>query len=399
MFLSCVVLLVAYHEPKRWQLKVPTRILKGAFTVKKIFTSVFASTMVSFAALSPWISQPVRAAENPTNLASEVMVSAKQINTKQYNIQYAHVSGLSNSAVQAKINQVLSVNPKTLQLMFSSDSYTSNYAELYQAGNLLELSYYWNDMPQQSADGGLSGDTIYLINLKTGQFYTMKDLFKSDSSYLKNLTSILRKEDREHMLFSNFSGVKATDGFALIQTGFQVVFQQDEWTPHVLDAPSFGITFNQVNSQLNKSGSLWKEMQAPKAKSDLAIQQKDIAKVKSLGYQPYQPNYSGFAAQAQELQGFAAVNLGHNQTLYAIDGYTGDPMKGQMMSHIFFFVNNRYLGTDTLKKYSDYTIFYPNGKDIVVQYEPANSAQQSFTIRYEWNGKHLQAIGQFPKSF
>lgn len=334
----------------------------------------------------------VAAASTQPSLASRVVITSHQVKNKLDNIMYAQVSGLPDTKVEQSINAMLTVSPKRLKLMNPNDIYTGSYQLLYQAGNLLELEYDGYDYPQGAAHGEPSRD-IKLINLATGQTYDIADLFKAKSGYLQTISQQVKKEDRQSVLNPDFSGVKASDGFALTRGGVQIFFQPYEWAPYAAGMPEFNIAFRAVESDINKRGSLWKSIENPSTQHDDAIQNSDVAKIKSLGFQPYAVT----PTDTQQLQGFAAGNV-FGQTLYAFVASKGTDDQG----NIFFFVGRHYLGTDTLNEHDLNLSMHPDGRGTIAvnyQNDQPNGGSAPFTIKFTWTGAKLKLSRGFPENF
>lgn len=339
-------------------------------------------------------STPITSASSSSSVASQVMVSAKHLKTKLDDITYAQLSGLPNAEVQSKLNAKLAVDPNKLQLMGKDDSYTLKFRLLYQAGNLLELDYESYDYAQGAAHG-MPGRQIFLMDLDSGQTYQMSDLFLTKSNYLDVLSKLVKKKDTQHVLDPGFTGVEATDGFQLTQGGVDIFFTPYQWSPYAVGFPTFFISFDELKGVINTSGSLWKAIQSSATERDLAIQQANIQKIQSLGFQPSE----AVPTDTEMMSPFAAASTGKGQTLYAICGLKGTSGKGD----IFFFLDNKYLGTDTLKVHDTSLSMYPDGASSVMvtydNYQERGTDNQPFTIRFTWDGTKLQTSGTFPQGF
>lgn len=328
-----------------------------------------------------------------TSPASKVVITAHHVKTSTDDITYPQLQGLSDVTVEKALNATLSVNPKKLKLMNPNDTYTSTYKLVYQAGNLLEFDYESYDYPNGAAHGE-PNQQLFLMNLDTGQRYRMKDLFRAGSGYLNRLSQLVKVKDVQKVLSPDFSGVKNTDGFILTPDGVQIFFTPYEWAAYAVGFPTFDMSYSELKSIINQNGSLWKNIEATAAQKDLAVQHADIAKMRSLGFQPYEAT----PTDTELDQTFAAANTSNGQTLYAYMATKGTAGYG----NVFFFLGRQYLGTDTLHEHNTLLTLYPDGNGrIVVRYndEALDGTLHPFTIRFTWSGTKLHVNGQFPSDF
>lgn len=156
----------------------------------------------------------------------------------------------------------------------------------------------------------------------------------------------------------------------------------------------FDIPFATVQSDINTRGTLWQSIHSAASQLALSVQNRDIAKIQSLGFQPY----SVTPTDTEQLQGFAAAGTNSAQTLYAFTASKGANDEG----YLFFFLDDHYLGTDTWKEHALNLSMYPDGKGtIVVQYENTqpNGTSDPFTMRFTWTGSKLLLSRSFPADF
>ncbi|WP_206916039.1 RsiV family protein [Alicyclobacillus suci] len=323
--------------------------------------------------------------------AERVQITAKTVTSKHDKITYPQLSGLTDPTVESKLNALLQINPAHLQTIGSDDSYTANYQIVFQAGPLLEIDETAYDFPQGAAHGEPSQQMI-LMNLETGATYQMGDLFRAGSDYLDVLSQQIRQEDTKSILDSNFSGVTEKDGFAITQTGVRIFFDPYEWAAFAAGFPTFDIPYDILQPVINVQSDLWQTLQRADTQNDIHVQTEDMDKIKSLGYQPYRLSYS------DAVPWFAQSNTPQGIPLYAFSGTRGNSGLGKM----FFFLGNKYLGTDTLGDHKLPINLYPDGSaSMVGEYSTtgANGELKSFTTRFHWNGNQLDTTPDFPDSF
>lgn len=327
----------------------------------------------------------------PDSASDAVHMTAVEAKAKNFDVQYPQLSGLSNVAVERKLNRLLQVTPSTVSRMGKQDTYTGNYQLMYAAGPLLEIDESSYDYPQGAAHG-MPGQRVVLMNLQNGQVYHMSDLFVKGSNYLQVLSKAVQAQDTQHYLAPSFSGVKATDGFAITRTGIQIFFTPYEWTPFALGFPTYEIPFSTIQNVINHQSALWKALQQPATKRDIETQLADIAKIQSLGYIATPVN------ETDTMKYFAQGNTPSGTPLLAFSAVK----KGNLKGNIFFFLGRKYLGTDTYAPHWPVINMYPDGVGTVAAtYEPTNQVQTNkpFTAHFTWNGHQFLTNPAFPRNF
>ncbi|UNO49713.1 RsiV family protein [Alicyclobacillus acidoterrestris] len=322
--------------------------------------------------------------------AERVQMTAKTVNAQHDKITYPQLSGLTNQTVESKLNALLQINPAHLQTIGPDDSYTANYQVVFQAGPLLEIDETAYDYPQGAAHGEPTQHMI-LMNMETGATYQMGDLFRAGSNYLDVLSQQIRQEDTKSILDSNFSGVTEKDGFSITQTGVRIFFDPYEWAAFAAGFPTFDIPYDALESVINSQSDLWQALQRTDTQQDIHVQTEDMNKIKSLGYQPYR------VSPTDAVPWFAQSNTPQGTPLYAFSA-----TKGSGEGKLFFFLGEKYLGTDTLKDHAPPINLYPDGSGgMVGEYSTtgANGELESFTTRFHWNGMKLTTTPNFPSSF
>ncbi|MEW9122458.1 MAG: WG repeat-containing protein [Thermotaleaceae bacterium] len=107
------------------------------------------------------------------------------------------------------------------------------------------------------------------MNIRTGKFYSMEDLFISDSNYMKRLESIVKKQiemqqdDEDAMYFEGAEPtISAGQYFLLTEKGMKIYYQVYEIAPYAAGTPSFEIPYEEIKDILDKEGALWRAIEA-----------------------------------------------------------------------------------------------------------------------------------------
>lgn len=327
------------------------------------------------------------------NWTNQVYVSSKTYQTTVQNVIYPQVNGLQNQAVQAQINTLLKTSsisvPAKETSYASSYTWSSSYNVVFQQGDIMDflLTSYFS--PVGAAHGTL-GRTSLIVNLKTGQVYSLKDVFQRGSNYLGAMSNVIAKEDTHHILdtFQKFTGVTNQDTIFLVPNGLGVDFSPGEWTPFAQGFLDYTITFASVTNLLNKNGSFWQALNDAQGFPSQNYSNEIRARISSLGY-----------SLSTDL-GFSTMEyIGNGQYVTAWVGTqnTAPSIAGQK---VFFFLNGTYLGTDTAKAHGYVTGLAPSGPGtIAVTYGSETLNGKPFTIQYQWNGSKLVANGFFPSKY
>ncbi len=187
-------------------------------------------------------------------------------------IEYPELSGMENTTVQDSINNKLKA-----EFLNNIGSETSNDDEEYLeeltrnfSTNvnkdllIIDKSGYW--YPVGAAHGMPSQDYFY-IDLKTGVFYQLKDLFKSGSNYADKLTSLVKNQILLDERVATISGglayfdtkvtVSEDQPFILGSDSLKIYYHPYEIAPYAAGFPEFEIPYGQISSIIDTKGAFW----------------------------------------------------------------------------------------------------------------------------------------------
>jgi hypothetical protein len=179
-------------------------------------------------------------------------------------VYYPYIEGIPDS-IQA------SVNGKLYKL------FTENRADLKESGglsvtdtfdaelikNLLIINkkgydYYFN------TPHGVPVKATYNIDMKTGEFYDLSDLFKKKSNYEAKVNKIIGdmyekhiKEEDLNYTPPSFKGIKENQFFKITKDALVIYFSPYELAGYARDYPEFKIPFDQLKDVIDYDGSLW----------------------------------------------------------------------------------------------------------------------------------------------
>ncbi len=201
-----------------------------------------------------------------TKLSSGITVSTVKMRPNKYVVvNYPKISGIGVSDVQNTINTKLKAlftesrkNLKKTDNLFVTDTFTAE-----QIKDLLIINKTGYDYPVGAAHGTLFS-FFYFINTKTGEFYQLKDLFKSDSDYVSKLNKIVVKQMEENSkdgmvyFYDGKDPISKDQYFYISEDGLVIYFDSGAIAPYAAGFPEFKIPFKDINSIINMEGSFWK---------------------------------------------------------------------------------------------------------------------------------------------
>jgi len=184
---------------------------------------------------------------------------------RYYTVFYPQIEGMADKTVQDSVNKKLkdksideSVEPDTKM----DYSYTGEFEiELYNK-DLIVFKLTGYNYPFGAAHGMPIMDYAH-IDLKTGKFYELKDLFKDGSDYVKKLSDIVGgqiKEKGEEMGVweDSYTGIKENQPYYLTEDSLNLYFYPYEIGPYAIGFPTFTIPFDQIMDIIDTTGDFWK---------------------------------------------------------------------------------------------------------------------------------------------
>lgn len=189
-----------------------------------------------------------------------VVVSSNKFQDPNTTVTYPSVSGLPVHSLETSINTYLQ-QEFVPQTTLSTEVYSAHFTVEYRAGSIIDFMNYGTDRSPADETGLPIQDSI-ILDVKTGNTYSLADLFLPKTNYLGALTNIIKQQDISHHLntLQPFTGVAAYDRFYLMSDGITIFFSPLEWTPVSMGFPSYHIQFGQLQKYLNTAGPFWKDL-------------------------------------------------------------------------------------------------------------------------------------------
>nr|WP_183603649.1 WG repeat-containing protein [Paenibacillus phyllosphaerae] len=184
---------------------------------------------------------------------------------KDYLVYYPQVEGMKRAAEQQKLNARLKtlsqVKPVPSEKQLDA-SYSGDFEVSFFKKDLLQLQLTGYNYPFGAAHG--MPTMIYVpINLTTGDIYTLSDLFKPGSDYVKVLSDIVGQQIKEdpkydYVFPDTYKGIAADQPFFVSANALHLYFAPYEIGPYAAGFPTFNIPFSQLQSILNTEGAFWR---------------------------------------------------------------------------------------------------------------------------------------------
>lgn len=135
--------------------------------------------------------------------------------------------------------------------------------ELDEIITVLEYGYFY---PIGAAHGS-PWITSHHININTGRFYTLEDLFTKNSNYQDILETIIKAqmEQQNENKFMYFDlaepTIQADQSFVLTEDGIEIFFQVYEIASYAAGMPSFEIPYEELRDIIDFQGDMWRSIE------------------------------------------------------------------------------------------------------------------------------------------
>lgn len=192
-----------------------------------------------------------------------VSIITQKLIKPKLEVYYPQTEGLTNLAVQQKINI-------TILNLVNSLIVTQGY---YQ-NPLTEISGWYEIKTNERGvlslslgvytySGGAHGLTIIkslTFDILTGKSYQLADLFKPDSNYVKILSDIVKVQITEQKvdLLGEFKEIRPDQDYYIADKALVLYFQLYEITPYAYGFPYFPISVYEIEDIINEKGPLAK---------------------------------------------------------------------------------------------------------------------------------------------
>jgi hypothetical protein len=181
---------------------------------------------------------------------------------KDYLVYYPQLKGIEN---QESVNQTLKdlsgVKPTLAHTQLES-SYSGDFDVSFYKKDLVVIEINGYDYPFGAAHG-MPIKKYAHIDLKSGKFYQLRDLFKQESDYVKVISQLVDEQIKNDAQYSyvfpdTYKGIKADQPYYISEGALNVYFEPYEIAPYAAGFPTFTIPFHDISSIINHAGDLWR---------------------------------------------------------------------------------------------------------------------------------------------
>lgn len=181
---------------------------------------------------------------------------------KDYLLYYPQIQGMADPvAVNAALRELSGVKAVPAHAQLDSN-YVGDFDVTFFRQNLVVIEIHGYDYPFGAAHG-MPVKKYAHINLKTGDFYQLKDLFKPGSPYVKVISDIIGEQIKSNGEYSyvfpdSYKGIQADQPFFVTENVLNIYFLPYEIAPFAAGFPTFTIPFDELKNILNLTGGFWR---------------------------------------------------------------------------------------------------------------------------------------------
>ncbi len=184
--------------------------------------------------------------------------------TPNVHIYEPRVAGLPDD-VQRRINQAIEAQGRQLiaeqkKVQIEGTTEMQGYYELktnQRSVLSLILTNYAYTPPMAH---GMTYAKSLTFNVQTGRAYSLKELFKPGSDYVRRISDLIRAQikEREIPLLGDFKGIRPDQDYYIADKALVVYFQLYEISPYYVGFPMFPISVYALQDLIEESSPLGK---------------------------------------------------------------------------------------------------------------------------------------------
>ena len=186
-----------------------------------------------------------------------VIVNTLKMKNINLDIDYPQVTCLMNPNAQEIINRTI-IN--TVHMLIQEQGPYEEMDGTYELKNndkgvlsIVLINY--------SFAGGAHGNTIAKalnFDIETGHVYTLPELFKPNSNYVKKISDIIKVQIKARDLptLGDFTEINPNQDFYIADRSLVIFFQLYEIAPYYVGIPYFPISIYELEDVINENGPL-----------------------------------------------------------------------------------------------------------------------------------------------
>jgi hypothetical protein len=184
---------------------------------------------------------------------------------RNYLVYYPKVLGVKDTKRQRHINEKIASLAQVKKIDSKKEldyNYYGDFSIEYFKKDLLVLELSGYNYPFGAAHG--MPTLIYVhVGLKDGRIYSLSELFKKNSNYVKVLSSIIEKQIKAQgpdsdVWLDQYKGIKKDQPFFISENMLNIYFYPYEIAPYAAGFPTFHILFEDIEDIIDKQGSFWR---------------------------------------------------------------------------------------------------------------------------------------------
>ncbi|WNC14644.1 DUF3298 domain-containing protein [Brevibacillus brevis] len=192
-----------------------------------------------------------------------VTVLTRTISRPNTTIHYPQLSGLANQQAQLQINrallrtvQGLVTEQRRVQVQGNTQMQGSYEIKNNQRGIISATLSNYAYTPQMAHGMSFLGSVS--ADVDTGQLYSLRDLFKTGSDYIRVLSDSIKRQIKQRHIptLQDFTTIKPDQDFYLADKTLVIYFQLYEITPYYVGFPMFPISVYDLEPIINEKGPL-----------------------------------------------------------------------------------------------------------------------------------------------
>ena len=186
-----------------------------------------------------------------------VIVNTLKMKDEDFEIDYPQVCCLVNPKAQENINRtIINTIYELIQEQVPYQEMVGTYELKNNDKGILSIV-----LINYAFAGGAHGNTIAKalnFDIETGNIYTLAELFKADSDYVKQISDIIKAQikARELPIINEFKEINPNQDFYIADRCLVIFFQLYEITPYYIGIPYFPISIYELADIINEDGPL-----------------------------------------------------------------------------------------------------------------------------------------------
>ncbi|PRR77787.1 hypothetical protein CLLI_21750 [Clostridium liquoris] len=192
------------------------------------------------------------------------VIEEKYKPNRDYLVYYPELQGMEGKAEEKKANEKLKELSKVKPIDSNANldyNYVGDFSVEFFKKQLLVLKLYGYEYHFGAAHG-MPSEIYPHIDLVSGTFYQLKDLFKQGSDYVKVISEIIGEQIKNNKEYSYvfpdaYKGIKEDQPFYVKEYALYIYFYPYDIAPYVAGFPTFKIPYTEIMNIIDTKGDFW----------------------------------------------------------------------------------------------------------------------------------------------